>query len=67
MEERLIKSWGIIFEGPIRKCIRIRLGEALEVPEAQFPILTWLRKRVSGSQGGTGLGGFFSKILERRK
>jgi len=42
--EDFLSSWGIIIEGPVRKSVRSLLGEALGVPGAQFPTLSWIRK-----------------------
>jgi len=42
--EEFLTSWGIIIEGPVRKGARELLGEALGVPGAQFPFLSWIRK-----------------------
>jgi hypothetical protein len=42
--EDWLESWGLIIEGPIRKSARTLLGEALDVPGAQFPVLSWVRK-----------------------
>jgi len=47
-EVTFLESWGIIFEGPVRKTARSKLGEILGVPGAQFPILTRLRRIIRG-------------------
>lgn len=49
MVEDLLSSWGIVVEGPIRKGARKLLGEALGVPGAQFPTLSWIRKWLRSS------------------
>jgi len=41
-------SWGIIFEGPIRRRIRERIGDFLGVPGSQHPIRDFLRKLLPG-------------------
>ncbi|MFB0522307.1 MAG: hypothetical protein ACETV1_00925 [Candidatus Bathyarchaeia archaeon] len=42
--KRLLESWGIFFEGPVREKIRLRLAEFLGVPGADLPIMTRLRR-----------------------
>lgn len=42
--EGLLSSWGIIFEGPVRKAIRSMLADILDVEGAQFPFITFVRK-----------------------
>ena len=39
-------SWGIVFEGPVRKSARSKLASVLDVKGAQFPLLTFLRRRL---------------------
>jgi len=46
--EELLDSWGIFFEGPVRKTARTKLAELLGVPGVQFPIITRLRKIIKG-------------------
>jgi len=42
--ESLLSSWGILFEGPVRKCLRSMIADILDVEGAQFPLLTFIRK-----------------------
>jgi len=37
-------SWGIFFEGPVRKSLRSMLADVLDVEGSQFPFLTFVRK-----------------------
>jgi len=46
--EEMLQSWGILFEGPVRKTVRTKLADFLGVPGVQFPILTRLRKIIRG-------------------
>lgn len=46
--EDFFSSWGIFVEGPVRKNVRTLLGEALGVAGVQFPLLTWVRKKIKG-------------------
>ena len=46
--EELFQSWGIFFEGPVRKTVRTTLADFLGVPGTQFPIVTRLRKIIRG-------------------
>jgi hypothetical protein len=46
--EELLSSWGIVFEGPVRKTVRTMLADLLDVEGEQFPFLTWVRKHLRG-------------------
>jgi len=46
--EEFLQSWGLLFEGPVRKTVRTKLAEFLGVPGVQFPIITRLRKIIRG-------------------
>jgi len=43
-----LESWGIVFEGPVRKKVRTRLADFLGVPGVQFPVIARLRKIIRG-------------------
>jgi len=45
--EKVFSSWGIIFEGPVRKTVRSMLADILDVEGAQFPFLSFLKKHVA--------------------
>jgi len=46
--EEFRQSWGILFEGPVRKKVRTKLADFLGVPGVQFPVITRLRKIIRG-------------------
>lgn len=46
--EELLSSWGIIYEGPVRKTVRTKLADFLGIPGTQFPIISRLRKIIRG-------------------
>jgi len=49
--EDFLSSWGIVFEGPVRKTVRTMLADLLDVDGAQFPILSWVRKHAGLFRG----------------
>lgn len=49
--EDFVSSWGIVFEGPVRKTVRSMLADLLDVEGAQFPVLSWVRKHAGLFKG----------------
>lgn len=49
--EDFVSSWGIVFEGPVRKTVRTMLADLLDVEGAQFPVLNWVRKHAGLFKG----------------
>lgn len=41
-----IEKWGLVFEGPVRKTLRTKIGDFLGVPESPYPVRDFLRKRI---------------------
>lgn len=46
--EDLLSSWGVLFEGPVRKAVRTKLADFLGLPGVQFPVIARLRKIIRG-------------------
>ncbi len=44
--EEFLSSWGILWEGPVRKAVRSMIADILDVEGEQFPITAFIRKHV---------------------